>query len=72
MKTLRQNVFVIALFCLLGLMAPTAFAAAPDYTTVTAAVDFGSVVTGLLAIGALIAAIMAARKGLRILLSFIK
>lgn len=43
-----------------------------DYATVVAAVDFGTVETGLLAVGIALAGIFVARKGLRLLLGFIK
>ena len=55
-----------------ALVAQSAFAAAPDYSTLTADVDWSTVVTGLLAVGALLAAVLAAKKGVRMLLSLIK
>lgn len=48
------------------------FAAGPDYSTVTAAVDFGSVVTGVLAIAALAAGVYVAVKGAKMVIGMIR
>ena len=49
-----------------------AFAAGPDMSALTAAVDFGTVTTAILAIAAILAVVYVAVKGARIGLSMIK
>lgn len=49
-----------------------AFAAGADYSTITAAVDWTSVVTGVLAVAALVAAVYVAVKGAKMLLGMIR
>lgn len=60
---------VIALF--LGLIS-NVFAAAPDFTALTGAVDFSTVGTAVLAIAALLAVPLVIRKGAKMVLSAIK
>jgi hypothetical protein len=43
-----------------------------DYTTMTAAVDFATVATGVLAVGVALAGIYVGIKGARILLNFLR
>ena len=52
--------------------ATGAIAAGPDMTALTAAVDFGTVTTAVLAIAALLAVVYVAIKGARIGLSMIR
>ena len=61
--------YVIGLF--LGLTS-FVFAAAPDYTTLTAAVDFSTVGTAILAISALLASVLVIYKGAKMVLRAIK
>lgn len=42
-----------------------------DYTTITGAVDWAAVATGIGAVAALLAVILAAKRGAKLLLSFI-
>ena len=49
-----------------------AFAAAPDFTTLTGAVDFSTVGAAILAIAALLAVPLVIRKGSRMVLGAIK
>ena len=67
MKALKM--FLIGL---LALLAAPAFAAAPDFTALTAAVDFSTVGVAILAIAALLAVVLVIRKGAKMVLSAIK
>lgn len=49
-----------------------AAAAGPDFSTITAGVDWTSVVTGVLAVAALVAAVYVAVRGAKMLLSMIR
>ncbi len=49
-----------------------AHAAGPDFTTLTTAVDFSTVITAVLAVAALLAAVYVAMKGARLVLGFIR
>ena len=59
-----------------GLMAVaaagSAAAAGPDFSTITSAVDWGSVVTGIIAVAALAAAVYVAVRGAKMLLGMIR
>ena len=55
----------------LGLIG-NVFAAAPDFTTLTAGVDFSTVITGILAVSALLAVVLVVRKGAKLVLGAIK
>lgn len=59
---------------LTALVASGAALATPagDYDAIVDAVDWSAVITGIGAIGALIAAVLIVRKGTKMLLSFIK
>lgn len=50
----------------------SAFAVGPDFSSLTAAVDFSTVGTAILAVGALLAVPLVIRKGARMVLSAIK
>ncbi|MFV3416364.1 hypothetical protein ACNFH8_29285 [Pseudomonas sp. NY15436] len=52
--------------------AGSAAAAGPDFSTITGAVDWGSVVTGILAVAALAAAVYVAVRGAKMLLGMIR
>jgi hypothetical protein len=47
-------------------------AAPPDYSAVTGSVDFSTVIIGILAVAALVAAVLVAMRGARLLLSVIR
>lgn len=49
-----------------------AFAAGPDFTPITAGVDWGSVITGILAVAALAAGVYVAVRGAKMLLGMIR
>ena len=49
-----------------------AFAAGPDLTTLTSAIDFGTVTTAVLAVGASIVGVYLAWKGAKILIGAVK
>jgi hypothetical protein len=55
----------------LAVASVTAFAAPTDYTTMVNTVDFSTVITGLLAIGAVIMAVMVVRKGIRMIMGML-
>lgn len=52
--------------------ASPVFAAGPDLSSLTAAVDFGTVTTAILAIGALVAGLFLAIRGVKTILPMIK
>lgn len=52
-----------------ALVAQNTFAADADYSSITTGVSFTTVVTGMLAVGALVATVLAARKGIKMLLA---
>ncbi|CAN7598567.1 hypothetical protein [Variovorax paradoxus] len=70
-RIVRNNKGVIALGSLVAGGAP-AFAAGPDFSTLTAAVDFSTVVTAVLAIAALMMLPKVAGWGARKVLGFIR
>lgn len=66
----QKQIFLGAIAALL-FASGSAMAAAPDFTSLTAAVDFSTVATAILAIGALLAVPSVVKKGARIVLSMI-
>ncbi len=54
------------------LVGAPAFAAGPDFSTLTAAVDFSSAVTAVMAVGAAVAIVYIAMRGVRAVLSAIR
>jgi hypothetical protein len=64
----KTAVFAVVL-AVLGL--GQAFAVGTDYSTITAAVDWSTVITGILAIAALIAAVLVVKRGAKMLLGMI-
>jgi hypothetical protein len=56
----------------LGLTPMLSFAAGPDLTALTTAVDFGTVTTAILAVGALIVVPYLAFKGVKIVVRAVK
>jgi len=70
-RIVRNNKGAVALGSLLVGGAP-AFAVGPDFSTLTAAVDFGTVVTAVLAIAALMMLPKVAGWGARKVLGFIR
>jgi Inovirus Coat protein B len=64
-------------FSKLALVAPlavagSAFAAGPDITSLTSAVDFGTVTAGVLSVGALAVGLYLAIKGAKIVIRMVK
>lgn len=55
-----------------ALVAQAAFAAGPDYTTITAGIDWASVITGILAVAGLLVGLYGAVKGARILIGMVR
>lgn len=51
--------------------AGVANATAPDFSSITAAVDWSGVATGILAIAALLAVVLVVKKGARMVLSML-
>ena len=68
MLTKTRTIFV-SLFAMLSMFAMQAHAADPDYSSITGAVDWAGVVIGVLAIGAALAGVYVARKGVTLILS---
>lgn len=68
---MRKNSYKVVAGVGLVALAPLAVASGPDYSGITSAVDFGAVATGVIAVGALIAAVLVAKRGARMLLSMI-
>lgn len=63
----------LALALPFSVFAISAYAAdAWDYSSLTSSVDFASIATGVLAVGALLAAVYAGIKGVKILLAFLR
>lgn len=52
--------------------APAAFAAGPDFSTLTASIDFSTAVTAILGIGAALAIAYIAMKGVRLVLGALR
>jgi hypothetical protein len=55
-----------------ALVPVASFAAGPDFAPITAAVDWGTVITGVLAVAALVAAVYVAVRGAKMLLGMIR
>lgn len=68
MKMLRKLVLVLAA----GSVAAPALAAGPDLTTLTTAVDFGTVTTAILGVGAAIIVVYLAWKGAKMVISAVR
>lgn len=56
------------------LLAPAAFAQAtpPDYSSLTGAIDFSSVITGVMAVAAALIGVYVAIKGVRFIMDHVK
>lgn len=68
-----KKVFKVGLaLAIAGGASSAAFAAGPDMTGLTGAVDFGTVTTAVLAIAGLLAVVYVAQKGASIGLSMLK
>lgn len=63
---------ICAVACLSVVAPEAAFATGPDYTTITAAVDWSAVSTAILAVFALVAGVMVVFKGGKMLLKAIR
>lgn len=68
----RVIALLTALVVTMGLATPASAQNAVDYSSLTGAVNFGSVITGLLAVGAIIVAVLVARKGIRWIMGMVK
>lgn len=68
MKFLKKSAVVIAV----SLLPAVAFAVGPDLTPLTSTVDFGTVITALLAIAGLLAGVYVAIRGAKVVLSMIR
>ena len=62
---------LVFLVMLTGL-ASNAFAVGPDFTTITSAVDFSTVITGVMAVAVAIVGVYLAAKGAKMLLRFVR
>jgi hypothetical protein len=69
---MKKFIFLILSFCGVLGFVQSILAAPPDYSSVTAAVDFSTVITGILSVAALVAAVLVAMRGARLLLSVIR
>lgn len=69
MTNLRQKLALVAAF---SVASVSAFAAGPDLSTITAAVDFGTVTTALLGVGASIIVVYIAWKGAKMIIGAVK
>lgn len=67
-----KGLFVAAVSVVAVASTGTAAAAGPDFSIITGAVDWGSVVTGILAVAALAAAVYVAVRGSKMLLGMIR
>lgn len=75
MKNLVKRA-VSSVLVLVGFMGASAFATtttttAPDYSSIISGVDFSTVITGVISVAAVIAGVLVARKGARLLLGMI-
>ena len=71
MKAVKKAVFVVTTLAIATLALP-ALAVAPDYTTLTSSVDFGSVITGILALAAVIMGVYVVVKGVKFLFGMLR
>jgi hypothetical protein len=55
-----------------AMLPSVSLAADPDFAPITAAVDWGTVITGVLAVAALVAAVYVAVRGAKMLLGMIR
>lgn len=70
-KIARNKITRISLAVVAAVSVGAANAAAPDFTSLTSAVDFSTVGTAILAIGALLAVPLVVKKGARFVLGMI-
>ena len=71
MKAVKKASFALT-SVLLAILALPALAVAPDYTTLTSSVDFGSVITGILALAAVIMGVYVVVKGVKFLFGMLR
>lgn len=71
MKLFNKAKAVVAL-AVLTAVSFGAVAAPPDYTTMTSQVDFGTVITGFLAIGAILMVMYVAHKGVKLIIGMLR
>ncbi|KKB61114.1 hypothetical protein WM40_25095 [Robbsia andropogonis] len=73
MKTFNKNKLYPAVFLVAAASVPlSAVAAAPDFTTLTTAVDLSSVGTTVLAVAATLAAVFVTIRGAKLVLGMIR
>lgn len=73
--TMSKTAFRLAPVAALALVAAPAFATpgtGADYSTLTAAVDWSTAITGMMAVAAVVAGVLVVRKGIRFVLGMIK
>lgn len=63
---------LLSFVALLVGMVSSAFALPPDFSTITGAVDFSTVVTGVMAVAVAIVGVYLAARGARMLLAFVR
>ena len=68
MKFLKKSAVVIVA----SLISAVTFAAGPDLTPLTSTVDFGTVITAVLAIAGLLAGVYVAIRGAKVVISMIR
>lgn len=71
-RTLRNRVFGQAGVVASAVVPSVALAAGPDLTTITSAVDFGTVTTALLGVGAAIIVVYIAWKGAKMVIAAVR
>ncbi|TWH71298.1 hypothetical protein LX59_01581 [Azomonas agilis] len=67
-----QKFFVLFVALFLSLFGIQAFAAGADFSSLTSAVELDTIITAVLAVAALLAAVYAAIKGASIVLAFLR
>lgn len=65
---MKKILSFVALFAAAG----SALAVSPDFTTITGAVDFSTVITGVMAVAVAIVGVYLAARGARMLLAFVR
>lgn len=63
---------ISAVLVMLAAMVSNAFALPPDFSTITGAVDFSTVTTGVMAVAVAIVGVYLAARGARMLLAFVR
>lgn len=69
---MRSRLFLIGSAFTAAAVPAAAQATGQDYSTLTSAVDFSTVITAIMAVAALLLAVLVVRKGVRFVLGAIK